>query len=117
VPGYIFASDEARGRYPDLGGWVDATYLALLGRAPDTSGRAYWVGVAARDPYLVTLGILRSTEGRAARLDRVYRHVLHRAVDPGAISYWGPAADRAEMDWILALASSAEFFARSQTAS
>ena len=72
VAKFFVASREFRVRYGTLsdGAFVDRVYRNVLGRAPDPSGRAFWVGELAsgrRSRALVMVGFAGSREHRVAQ--------------------------------------------------
>ncbi|WCO67515.1 DUF4214 domain-containing protein [Iamia majanohamensis] len=72
VAAFFVASREFRARYGTLsdGAFVDRVYRNVLGRAPDPSGRAFWVGELAsgrRSRALVMVGFAGSREHRVAQ--------------------------------------------------
>ncbi len=70
-------------------GFVDAIYPAILGRAPDGGGRAYWIGeVDRRGTAGVAADFYQSSESRARRVSTLYDQLMHRPVDPGGRDYW-----------------------------
>ena len=78
----VFGSSElvARaGGSPEA--FVDALYPALLGRAADAGGRAYWVSRlgAGTSPIQVALAFATGTEGLGVRAALVYQQMLGRA--------------------------------------
>jgi hypothetical protein len=75
---YFFGSDELYRRYGSSGAYLDALYQALLHRAPDAAGRAYWAGLLdsrRATPAEVTAGFYDSLESRRDRVDALYRRV------------------------------------------
>jgi hypothetical protein len=75
---------------------VDLVYQNVLGRAPDTGGRAYWKGqldTGARSRGNVMIGFSESAEYRALSASEVYVTMIYvgmlrRAPEPGGFSYW-----------------------------
>jgi hypothetical protein len=65
---------------------IDALYMALLGRSPETGGKAYWMG--HYDASVIASQFLFSPEGRAFLVDNVYHQFLARGADPPGQTYW-----------------------------
>ena len=94
----------------DPGRAVDALYNDVLGRAPDTAGRTYWV--AHFNAATIAAQILYSAEGRAQLVGGYYQTYLGRAADAAGLTYWtqailGGASDEQIIAFVL---SSNEFF-------
>lgn len=89
---------------------ITRLYQAVFGRAPDSSGLAYWVEQRSRGASLVTLAGLFATSaewsaryGSSPNPEQVvaalYGNVLGRAPDPGGLSYW---VGRINSGWTVA---------------
>jgi hypothetical protein len=70
--------------------WVDAMYLDLLGRPPDTAGENYWVGqlAAGANRAAVAYGFAASLEREAERVQEDYLKYLGRRASDAEVSYW-----------------------------
>ncbi len=70
--------------------FVDALYAAILGRAPDADGKAYWVDQLDNGEPRGTLSslVFTSYESGGRRVDSLYDKLLGRAPDPGGRDYW-----------------------------
>jgi hypothetical protein len=71
-------------------GWVNAMYQAVLGRAADAGGLAYWTGQLAQGASraAVAQGFAGSTEREAQLINDDYFTDLGRAADPAGQAYW-----------------------------
>lgn len=78
------------------GARVDDLYLDVLGRAPDSAGRRYWLeqiraGLSLRDLAVSFYGseeyVLRSGSTEAF-VERLYQAILDRSGDPTGTDYW-----------------------------
>jgi hypothetical protein len=71
-------------------GFVTALYGALLGRAPDSGGLAYWESrlSSGMSRSAVAGALLSSTEYRSDLVNGYYDHFLGRAADSAGLSYW-----------------------------
>ncbi len=114
----FYASDENYARTGGTAGapgpWVEGLYRALLGRASDPAGKAYWSGQAKTQGRLfVTTQFYASNETLARRVSMLYLALLDRDVDPVGLAYW-PAVVRDQGDLALAavLATSDEYYQR-----
>jgi hypothetical protein len=72
------------------GSFLNGLYRNVLDRNPNSTGSAYWTlqlnsGVSKGT---VAAAFWESTEHRKLELNTFYGQLLHRAVDPGAMSYW-----------------------------
>ncbi|MCU1451991.1 MAG: choice-of-anchor protein [Acidimicrobiales bacterium] len=118
VAAEFYASDEY---FHHTGGtnqaWVTAVYHALLGRAPDSAGLAYWTGqVAATGRAPVAFRLYQSSESCHTRVRKLYQKLLARLPDPGGADYWATqVADHGDIALAANLAASTEYFNRSQT--
>jgi Bacterial Ig-like domain (group 3)/Domain of unknown function (DUF4214) len=74
----------------DIDTFIAATYRALLGRAPDAPGAAYWhnflAGGGAR--WQLTLLFVHSPEWAAVTVRNMYAKFHLGTPDPGGASYW-----------------------------
>lgn len=71
------------------GPYVTALYDAILHRAPDADGLAYWTGqVATHGTAWVAAAFYQSLESRQDRVTGLYRELLLRSVDSGGRDYW-----------------------------
>ncbi len=78
----LLAADEFHVRAGGTdGAWLDAVYDDVLGRSPDTAGRAYWLGLAdAGLPRAALAGaIYQSDEALGRRADAYYLDLLGRS--------------------------------------
>lgn len=115
VAAAFYASDEY---YQRTGGtptaWVSDLYQGLLGRSPDSSGLAHWIGqVATRGRGVVARRLYQSPESGRARVQALYQDLLGRPADGPGLAHWTPRVLR-HGDLVLAvqLAASAEYGAR-----
>lgn len=74
----------------DTEAWVDAAYLAVLGRPADSGGRAWAIGLldSGTSRQAVARKLLRSSEGVTAEVRRAYQEILRREPDAGGRVYW-----------------------------
>lgn len=97
-------------------GFVTALYTAILGRAVDGGGLAYWtsqISTVGRDG--VALQLYQSQESRETRVKALYAHLLGRAPDAGGLSYWaGQILTSGDLALAANLATSAEYLNRAQ---
>jgi probable HAF family extracellular repeat protein len=70
--------------------WVDALYLALLGRPPDQTGEDYWTNqLQGHESRLqVANGFTGSQEGLGLRVLQTYQRYLGRGASQPEIDYW-----------------------------
>jgi hypothetical protein len=117
VAARFYASAEYRGRFPDVGAWVDDLYGELLERPSDAAGRAHWVDLASSaGPTVVALRFFQSAESARERVDRLYRGLLDRPADQAGLEFWAPrVVARGDIVLAIDLASSGEYFAKAQT--
>jgi hypothetical protein len=98
------------------GGYVDALYRGILGRAPDSGGLGYWVGELdrLRPREDLSRSLFLSYESNTSRVNDLYSTILKRAPDGGGRDYWARQLFSVD-DIVLAalLASSDEYFYRS----
>jgi hypothetical protein len=96
-------------------GTITGLYQVLLGRAPDTAGLAYWVGVVNGGDTVaqVAYSIIRAPEGQTVTVTDIYTKYLNRQPDSAGLAYWTsqlalPGAS--ETDIISGIMSAAEFY-------
>jgi hypothetical protein len=88
----IFASEEY---FVNSGNtvqaWVESLYTAILNRASDPAGVAYWVNeVNSGAPRAAAANaFFLSYESNVRRVDALYADILNRAPDAGGRDYWG----------------------------
>ncbi|NNF52941.1 MAG: DUF4214 domain-containing protein [Acidimicrobiales bacterium] len=98
------ASTEFENTYGVLsdGGFVDLVYANVLGRPPDASGRAFWLGQLQSGMTRGSLMIgfsesqefLNRTETAAPgpslghQIERLYRAYFNRSADQGGLDFW-----------------------------
>ena len=70
--------------------FVDALYAAILDRAPDADGRAFWVERLDGGEPRGTLSslVFTSYESGGRRVDSLYARLLNRAPDASGRDYW-----------------------------
>jgi hypothetical protein len=93
-------------------GFVDNAYRAVLGRGPDTAGKAYWSQrLDAGDPVsIIAADLVASREYRAKEVDIAYQQMLGRDSDAGVRSCWTERLATTRVEAILAgIGGSAEF--------
>jgi hypothetical protein len=103
-------------------------YAAVLGRAPDAGGLAFWVsryragqGLAAIAGALADSAEFRSRYGALNSGDfvkRVYANVLGRDPDPGGYAYWAPRVESGALTrgaLLVQFSESREFVALTRT--
>lgn len=98
--------------------WVDDLYRKLLLRAPDSAGLAGWVDALRRGMPRDTLsfGFYQSGETLGVRITKLYRTLLGRDPEPGAIANWSPfVANQGDLVLAAALAGSSEYYNRAHT--
>jgi hypothetical protein len=103
--------------YTGNGAFVCSAYEHLLGRAPDSSGLAYWESALSSGlgRSTVAAAILALTEYRTDLVNGYYETFLGRAADSGGLTYWvaqlnGGASDQSVLAAIL---GSGQFYADS----
>ncbi len=112
---YFFGGEEYYTKTGGRGGFVDALYRALLHRASDESGRAYWVDKIDRGatPTVIAASFFDSIESRRDRVSRLYRRFLGRNPDTSGREYWaGVLAGSDDLKLATHLALSKEFYLR-----
>jgi hypothetical protein len=94
VAASLVASDELFNN-PNFGNadndtYIAAVYRALLGRAPDTDGAAFWHAfLASGHPrWQMTLGFTSGPEWAGITIDRLYALYHLGSPDSGGRSYW-----------------------------
>ncbi|MGH7191948.1 MAG: DUF4214 domain-containing protein, partial [Candidatus Saccharimonadales bacterium] len=65
-------------------------YQALLGRAADAGGQAYWAGrlSSGETRAQVAQGFTTSAESEKAQINEDYLHYLGRPADPSGLDHW-----------------------------
>lgn len=95
--------------------FVENAYQVVLGRGPDTAGRAYWEGRLDNGAAVesVALDLVSSHEYRANEVDLAYQKMLGRNADSGGRNFWTDRLKRTRVEAILAgIGGSAEFYRR-----
>lgn len=98
-------------------GFVDAVYQAVLGRAADPSGRAYWIRrIDGGDARLhMAQSFVAGTEYRRKTVDAAYQRALDRPADPSGRTYWTNRLATTRVEVLLAeLGGSGEFYENAQ---
>jgi RHS repeat-associated protein len=94
--------------------WIDALYMALLGRGPDQNGEDYWTGQlqGVQTRLEVSNDFTGSTEGLSVRIQQTYQRYLGRPADPGGLAFWLSKyhAGAVNEDIVTGFISSDEFF-------
>ncbi len=98
-------------------GYVRAAYRDVLGRLPDASGEAYWVGKinGGTDRGLVAKQFLASTEARRTIVEDQYLRFLDRLPTQGESATWVTNLgnqSQGEQQLIASLAGSLAYFQR-----
>ncbi|HET6879254.1 MAG TPA: DUF4214 domain-containing protein, partial [Pirellulales bacterium] len=102
--------------------FVHNLYRETLGREPDQSGQAYWIGLytqaassgtAAAAQDKVVAGFLDSREYRQVLVTGAYYDLLHRAPEASGLAYWSDqlAAGMDVKGLFAQIAGSSEYFA------
>lgn len=98
-------------------GWIDGTYMDLLGRQADASGEAFWIAqAAAKGRFAVALGFAASAEREAQRITLDYMTYLHRQPDQAGLAFWSDQFinhGKTNEDLITGFIASDEYFANS----
>jgi len=97
------------------GGFVDDAYQTILGRAPDSGGRAYWISqVDGGTPRsAVAFALYQSLESRMSRVADLYQLLLHRAPDPAGQAFWANVLlSQSDLALTSALGASDEYYNR-----
>ncbi|MEO6629329.1 MAG: DUF4214 domain-containing protein [Aquihabitans sp.] len=95
--------------------FVDAAYQAVLSRAPEAGGRAYWIARldAGASVESIARSLVLSQEYRGGQVDAAYANMLARRPDAGGRAYWTARLATTRVEVILSgLGGSAEFFER-----
>ena len=95
--------------------FVDAAYQAVLSRAPEPGGRAYWISRldAGASVESIARSLVLSQEYRGGQVDAAYANMLGRRPDAGGRAYWTAQLVTTRVEVILSgLGGSAEFFER-----
>ena len=97
----------------DHGAFLDAAYSGLLGRAPDGSGRQYWLDRFAEGtpPRVVLESFGTSSEHRRFMVTQAYERFLRRSPEPGGVQWWAERLGRSRSATALwaGLAGSSEY--------
>lgn len=100
--------------------FVDAVYQSVLGRAPDASGRAFWINRLTKGESVrhVASSLVASSEFRRNQVDEAYDRVLGRPADAAGRAYWTNKLSSTRIEVLLrTLAATGEFYDRAQTLS
>lgn len=95
--------------------WVRDLYRKLLLREPDQGGVDGWVRAlqAGMGRDTLAFGFYQAQETVQVRIDRLYRTLLGRPADDGAIRSWsGFVRDNGDLSLAAALAASNEYYQR-----
>jgi hypothetical protein len=106
-------SDEFDSLHPSSGDVVDFWYQQIFGRAPDAGGRAYWIGRldGGMTRAVLVASLQNSDEAVADGITAVYRQVLQRDPDGGAIAGWAAYfRQNGSANLLVEIASSDEAF-------
>jgi RHS repeat-associated protein len=99
-----------------VGGWLNAVYQDVLGRAPDAAGLTNWLDQAARGAtrQLIAHDFLSSPEAHRVFVTTMYNQLLGRAPDGAGLNAWSAALDEglSRSQITLMIAESPEFIAR-----
>ncbi|HVA48652.1 MAG TPA: GDSL-type esterase/lipase family protein [Pirellulales bacterium] len=91
IEAVLVASDEF---FNDAGGtnaaWIDAVYNAVLGRAADPGGSAFWLAELAQGQARtqVAMAFTSGAERESARIEADFSQVLHESSDGAVTAYW-----------------------------
>jgi hypothetical protein len=95
-------------------GWIDGTYQDLLGRAPDSTGEAFWISIAGTIGRAgVALGFAKSPEREKEHVTNDYQHYLSRSPDLTGLDFWSDQFinhGRTNEDLIAGFIGSDEYF-------
>lgn len=94
-------------------GFVENAYRAVLGRSPDTAGRAFWSQrLDAGEPVsIIADDLVASREYRQNEVDLAYQQMLGRNADASGRAFWTEALATTRVEAILAgIGGSAEFY-------
>lgn len=94
--------------------WVTDLYSRLLHRAPDASGKAFWVNrTNTRGRVWVAGQMYQSAESRRDRVTRLYVALLGRQPDTGGRDHWaGKIQTKGDIALAIDLASSNEYLTK-----
>ncbi len=95
--------------------FLNAVYMAELGRSIDPTGSAYWPTVTVNDPVgraTTVARIMRSTEGEQDEITGIYQLTLGRLPDSVGLASWTAALQQGEGDLnvIARIVGSNEYF-------
>lgn len=92
--------------------YVDAVYQAIMGRAPDAGGRAFWSSlVRQRGSTAVAAILYQQQEPREYRVTGQYLYLLGRQPDPGGRVYWANRLlTQDDLELTIDLVSSEEYY-------
>jgi hypothetical protein len=97
-------------------GWIDGTYIDLLGRPADQPGETFWIGQAATvGRFAVALGFATSREREMQHVEADYMTYLLRPADVGGLAYWTDQfvnGGQTNEDLITGFLASDEYFKR-----
>jgi hypothetical protein len=97
-------------------GWIDGTYVDLLGRQADAQGEAYWIGQAATaGRFAVALGFAKSKEREMQHVQLDYMTYLLRPADADGLAYWTGQfvnGGKTNEDLVTGFLASDEYFQR-----
>jgi hypothetical protein len=116
--GQLFGSNEY---FTKAGGtnaaFVDAAYADVLGRAPDPSGRAYWIGRLDRgvDRGAVAIEFMNKTEPRRALVADQFLRFIDRRPTATEMTTWTStlqSSSNGEQQMVAFLVNSSAYFTR-----
>src|SRR5205807_158388 len=97
-------------------GWIDGTYIDLLGRPADQPGETFWIGQARTAGRLaVALGFATSQEREMQHVEADYMRYLLRPADAAGLAFWTDqfiAGGQTNEDLITGFLASDEYFKR-----
>jgi Bacterial Ig-like domain (group 3)/Domain of unknown function (DUF4214)/Gametolysin peptidase M11 len=98
------SASSALSQLVDFASLVDHYYQAILGRAPDVAGKAYWesevartqtLGIDVKEAYMVLGGVFFNSAEYLSRntsntqyVTDLYNAFFNRAPDAGGLAYW-----------------------------
>jgi hypothetical protein len=94
--------------------FVDAVYQSVLGRAPDPSGRSFWIRQiqGGRSVQAVARSLTASSEYRRKSVVAAYQRQIDRAPTVAERDEWTARVATVRIEWLIAgLAGSAEYYA------
>lgn len=102
---------NSRGGTPES--FVDAVYPAIMGRAPDAGGRAYWIAQVRQSGSTAVAAVLyQQQEPREYRVTSQYTYLLGRQPDPAGRLYWaGRLLSQDDLELTIDLVASDEYYA------